>query len=109
MSNRPREPALALAMSLLLPGYGQLYNGEANKAIWVFLAFALLSAPAAALVALHLPSAPTVPALALGSGRHPGNRALRHGGRPARRPGPPRIRCRPLADQRALRSGAHPL
>lgn len=60
---RPRKPLLALAMSLVLPGFGQLYNGEANKAIWLFLGFALLSIPGVALVALYLPDGWMMPAL----------------------------------------------
>lgn len=63
MNNRPRKPALALVMSLLLPGFGQLYNGEINKAIWLFLGFALLSAPGVAFVALYLPAAAMLPVL----------------------------------------------
>lgn len=65
-TSSPRKPAFALAMSFLLPGYGQLYNGEVNKAIWTFLAFALLSVPGVALIALYLPMSWTIPALALG-------------------------------------------
>ena len=52
---RARQPALAALMSMLLPGLGQLYNGEANKAIWLFLVFAVLAVPGMALVALYLP------------------------------------------------------
>lgn len=66
MNSIPRKPAFALMMSLVLPGYGQLYNGELNKAIWLFLAFALLSVPGHVLVALYLPSGWMVPALVLG-------------------------------------------
>lgn len=60
---RPRKPLFALAMSLILPGFGQLYNGEANKAIWLFLGFAFLSVPGIALVALYLPGGWMMPAL----------------------------------------------
>lgn len=49
----PRNPFIAVAMSLVLPGFGQLYNGEANKAIWLFIAFAGLSIPGLACVALY--------------------------------------------------------
>ncbi len=62
----PRNPHFALFMSLFLPGFGQLYNGEPNKAIWVFLIFSLLFIPGSALVALHLPSFLVVPALFTG-------------------------------------------
>ncbi len=63
---RARNPTLAAVMSVLLPGFGQLYNGEANKAIWVFLVFALWVVPATAVVALYLPEALMMPALAIG-------------------------------------------
>ena len=60
--NQPRNPYFALFMSLVLPGFGQLYNGEPNKAIWIYLIFSLLSIPGAVLVSLHLPDALVVPA-----------------------------------------------
>ena len=62
---QPRKPLLALLMSLVLPGFGQLYNGEVNKAIWLFLGFALLSIPAVALVAHYLPDGWMLAALCL--------------------------------------------
>jgi len=66
MSNiEPRKPLLALLMSLVLPGFGQLYNGQVNKAIWLFLAFALIGVPGIAVVALYLPAALMVPTLLL--------------------------------------------
>ena len=65
-SPRPRQPALAALMSMLLPGLGQLYNGEANKAIWLFLVFAVWVVPGMALVALYLPDALMLPALVTG-------------------------------------------
>jgi len=43
-------------MSLLLPGFGQLYNGEPNRAIWLYLAFSALGVPGVAIAALYLPS-----------------------------------------------------
>jgi len=61
----PRQPWRAALMSLVLPGLGQLYNGEVNRAIWFFLVFALLSVPGLVMVALWLPTWATVPALAL--------------------------------------------
>ncbi len=61
----PRSPLFALFMSLVLPGFGQLYNGEINKAIWLFLGFAFLSIPGVALVALYLPDGWMMPALLL--------------------------------------------
>ena len=39
---QPRKPWVAGLMSLALPGWGQLYNGQANRAIWCFLTFSLL-------------------------------------------------------------------
>jgi signal peptidase I len=62
----PRRPWLAALMSLVLPGFGQLYNGDVNRAIWLFLWFALLCIPGVALAALYLPAAWTIPLLALG-------------------------------------------
>jgi signal peptidase I len=63
---QPRNPWIAALMSLVLPGYGQLYNGEVNKAIWLFLIFAFLTVPAMALIALYLPSSLMMPALIVG-------------------------------------------
>jgi signal peptidase I len=60
---RHRRPAFALLMSLVLPGFGQLYNGQFNKAIWLFLCFGLLVTPGVAGIALLLPSAAMMPAL----------------------------------------------
>lgn len=63
---KPRKPLLALLMSAILPGFGQLYNGEPNKAIWLFLGFAFLSIPGTALIALHVPNGWMMPALVSG-------------------------------------------
>ena len=60
-----RRPWLALLMSLVLPGYGQLYNGTLNKAIWIFLGFAFLTIPLGALVAIYLPDSLLIVALTL--------------------------------------------
>jgi signal peptidase I len=60
-----RLPWLALLMSLVLPGYGQLYNGALNKAIWIFLGFAFLTIPMGALIAIYLPDSWLVLALVL--------------------------------------------
>lgn len=51
---KPRRPLLALVMSLVLPGFGQLYNGEVNKAIWIFLAFSFVTVGITPFVALHI-------------------------------------------------------
>jgi signal peptidase I len=64
---RPRKPLLAFLMSLVLPGFGQLYNGEVNRAIWFFLIYCALGVPGLAVVALYLPSGLMLPALALAS------------------------------------------
>lgn len=53
--NRPRKRWLAAFLSTILPGFGQLYNGDVNRAIWIFIAFALLAVPAIAVIALYLP------------------------------------------------------
>ncbi|MEQ1619762.1 MAG: signal peptidase I [Methylococcales bacterium] len=63
--NHPRKPWLALAMSFVLPGFGQLYNGEANKAIWLFIAFAVLSIPGLVFIALYLSGGWMLPALVI--------------------------------------------
>lgn len=61
-----RNPWVAAMMSFILPGYGQFYNGEVNKAIWLFLVFAFLTVPGMALIALYLPSPLMMPALIVG-------------------------------------------
>lgn len=61
-----RKPALAALMSFILPGFGQLYNGEVNKAIWLFLLFTGIYTPAIALAALYVPAAWMMAVLALG-------------------------------------------
>jgi len=62
----PRRPWLAACLSAILPGFGQLYNGEANRSAWVFLSFSLIALPANAVIALYLPVVLTTPLLALG-------------------------------------------
>ena len=62
----PRRPLVAALASLILPGFGQLYNGDLNRAIWLFLSFAMLCIPAIGLVALYLPDAMMLPTLLLG-------------------------------------------
>lgn len=61
-----RKPLLAALMSAILPGLGQLYNGDWHKARWLILSFALLTVPAIAVVALYLPISWTFPALISG-------------------------------------------
>nr|CAA6809540.1 MAG: Signal peptidase I (EC [uncultured Thiotrichaceae bacterium] len=53
---KPRSGLIAAMMSLCLPGLGQLYNGQINKASWFFMAAAFFTIPAFALSILHLPS-----------------------------------------------------
>lgn len=63
---RPRKPLLALVMSLVLPGFGQLYNGEVNKAIWIFLAFSFVTVGITPFVALHITGKLMMPVLVAG-------------------------------------------
>ncbi len=63
---RPRKPVVAAILSFTLPGFGQLYNGELNKAIWLFLSFSFLIAPALIFVVLHLSPDLMLPALVIG-------------------------------------------
>lgn len=63
--NRPRKRWLAAFMSTILPGFGQLYNGDLNRAIWIFIIFALLAVPAISAIALYLPVAMTTALVAL--------------------------------------------
>ncbi len=60
---KPRKPIAAALMSAVLPGFGQLYCGEVNRAIWLFLVFALLNIPWLAVLALYLPGGWLVPML----------------------------------------------
>ncbi len=64
----PRKPLVAALASLILPGFGQFYNGDLNRAIWLFLSFSLLCIPGVALVALYLPDRLMLPTLLLGLG-----------------------------------------
>ena len=60
---KPRIPLFAFIMSMVLPGYGQLYNGQVNKAIWLFLGFVWLTVPMVTIAALYLPADLMVPAI----------------------------------------------
>lgn len=60
---KPRHSLLACLMSAILPGLGQLYNGEINKAAWVLLGFAFFTIPSIALVVMYLPATWTIPTL----------------------------------------------
>ncbi|MGA3341844.1 MAG: signal peptidase I [Methylocella sp.] len=59
----PRRPFVAALLSLALPGLGQLYNGEVNKALWLFLGFVLIGAPGETIAALYVPAALMLPLL----------------------------------------------
>jgi signal peptidase I len=56
MNTQDRKPLLALAASMLMPGLGQVYNGEATKGISMFLGFAF-TVPCFSWLALHGPHA----------------------------------------------------
>ncbi len=62
----PRKPIFAAVMSAILPGFGQIYNGQINKALWIFIAFCLIAIPLTVIIALYLPVWMTVFALAAG-------------------------------------------
>jgi signal peptidase I len=62
----PRRPWVAAIASLVLPGFGQFYNGDFNRAIWLFLGFAILCIPGIAFIALYLPARLMMPSLSLG-------------------------------------------
>lgn len=53
---KPRSGLIAGMMSLCLPGLGQLYNGQINKASWFIMASAFFTIPAFVFSVLHLPS-----------------------------------------------------
>jgi signal peptidase I len=59
----PRRPLIAALLSLALPGLGQLYNGEVNKALWLFLGFVLISVPGGTLAAIYVPAILMLPLL----------------------------------------------
>lgn len=61
-----RVPLIAALMSAALPGFGQLYNGQLNRAIWFFLAFCVLAIPLVTVIALFLPATLTAGVLACG-------------------------------------------
>ena len=60
---RARKPLLALLMSFVLPGFGQLYNGEPNRAVWLYLGYCTLVVPGTMAVTLYVPSGLTMVAL----------------------------------------------
>jgi len=60
----PRRPWLAALFSAVLPGFGQLYVGNANRALGLFLAFTLLQIPSLIIILL-LPVSFTTPVVVL--------------------------------------------
>jgi signal peptidase I len=61
--NDPRRPPVAALLSLGLPGLGQLYNGDVNKGLWLFLGFVLIGAPGVIVAALYAPAFAMLPVL----------------------------------------------
>jgi|SRR5665213_2299270 len=60
----PRNPWIAALLSLALPGLGQFYNGELNKALWLFLGFVLVGCfPGVTIAALYVPAVLMLPLL----------------------------------------------
>ena len=62
---KPRKPIVAVLMSAVLPGFGQLYNGEVNRAIWFYLAFIFINVPWIAVIALYVSGGLMLPVLVL--------------------------------------------
>jgi signal peptidase I len=56
MTNKPRQPLIALFAGLVLPGLGQVYCGDGPRGVAFLLGFALLL-PGAAWLAVHGPTA----------------------------------------------------
>ena len=60
----PRNPWFASLLSLALPGLGQFYNGDLNKALWMFLGFVLIGCfPGVTIAALYVPAVLMLPLL----------------------------------------------
>jgi len=64
-THKARKPWLAALLSTALPGFGQLYAGDANRALGLFMALTLLAIPLMVIVALLLPITLTLPAVVL--------------------------------------------
>jgi signal peptidase I len=56
---------MAAGMSLILPGFGQLYNGMVNRGLLVFMAFTLVTLPLVLWVTFSLPTSMTLALLIL--------------------------------------------
>jgi len=63
-ANTTRNPLLALLASLLMPGLGQLYNGEATKGLLLFLGLGATT-PVSAWLALHVTDHAILPLIIL--------------------------------------------
>src|SRR6266567_275132 len=62
----PRNPWIAALLSLALPGLGQFYNGDLNRALWLFLGFVLIGCfPGVTIAALYVPAVLMLPLLVL--------------------------------------------
>src|SRR5260370_40283000 len=60
----PRNPWIAALFSFALPGLGQLYNSDLNKALWLFLGFVLIGCfPGVTIAALYVPTVLMLPLL----------------------------------------------
>jgi signal peptidase I len=65
----PRNRWIAALLSLALPGLGQFYNGDLNKAFWLFLGFVLIGTfPGETIAVLYVPAALTLPLLVISVG-----------------------------------------
>src|SRR3954451_12257116 len=60
----PRNRWIAALLSLALPGLGQFYNGDLNKASWLFLGFVFIGCfPGVTIAALYMPAMLMLPLL----------------------------------------------
>jgi len=60
-----RNPWMAALMSLVLPGFGQLYNGHVNKGLLLFIGICLINVPLVLWLVLDLPTSLTLPLVIL--------------------------------------------
>jgi signal peptidase I len=62
----PRNRWIAALLSLALPGLGQFYSGDLNKALWLFLGFVLIGCfPGVTIAALYVPAVLMLPLLVI--------------------------------------------
>ncbi len=65
----PRNPWIAALFSVALPGLGQFYNGDLNRALWLFLGFVLFGTfPGVTIAALYVPAVLMMPLLLISVG-----------------------------------------